>query len=189
MSKTVHSFVTHSIVLGSLFFGIIVAGSLSADAAAAQEGPIKIAVVNLDYIVSQSPAGKTLQQSLKGFEDEVVAEVKARTDRAKEIRQRLVDGANSLTEDKLTELNKQLEDATIDIRRYRDDKEREGQKMQQEGLREIEKQLEPIFEEVRAEGGYDLILNNVPGVVVMVGERAEITQKVLDKLNAKAGGS
>ena len=95
-------------------------------------------------------------------------------------------GLMSISE-KLAELNKQLEDATIDIRRYRDDKEREGQKMQADGLKEIEKQLEPIFEEVRNEGGYDLILNNVPGVVVMVGERAEITQKVLDKLNANAG--
>jgi Skp family chaperone for outer membrane proteins len=56
--------------------------------------------------------------------------------------------------------------------------------MQSEGLREIEKQLEPVFEKVRDEGGYDLILNRVPGVVVMAGQRVDITQKVIDRLNS-----
>lgn len=189
MSNIAQSLRTKPLLPGILTCTLLVSGLALVPVAEAQEAPIRIAVVNLDYIVSQSPAGKALQQSLKSFEDVVVAEVKAKTDKAKDIRQRMVDGANSLTEEKLAELNKQLEDATIDIRRYRDDKEREGQKMQADGLKEIEKQLEPIFEEVRNEGGYDLILNNVPGVVVMVGERAEITQKVLDKLSAKASGS
>ena len=152
--------------------------------ALAQEAPIKIAVVNLDYIVAQSSAGKGLQEKLTAFEKQVRAEVEARTEAARGLRQRLIEGANSLADDKLSEMQKQLEDATIDIRRYRDDKEREGQKMQQEGLKEIEKQLEPVFEKVREDGQYDLILNNVPGVVVMAGPRADITQKVLDTMNA-----
>lgn len=155
-----------------------------AGASTAQEAPIRIAVVNLDYVVAQSPAGKNLQEKLQGFEKEVRAEVEARTEAARSLRQRMIEGANTLAEDKLSEMQKQLEDATIDIRRYRDDKEREGQKMQQEGLQEIETQLEPVFEKVREEGKYDLILNNVPGVVVMAGPRADITQKVLDAMNS-----
>jgi Skp family chaperone for outer membrane proteins len=155
-----------------------------ANASLAQEAPIKIAVVNLDYIVAQSPAGRSLQDKLQSFEKEVRGEVEARTQAARALRQRLIEGANSLADDKLSEMQKELEDATISIRRYRDDKERQGQKMQQEGLKEIEKQLEPVFEKVRESGQYDLILNNVPGVVVMAGPRADITQKVLDALNA-----
>ena len=164
---------------------LVVSALLTAGLAGAQGATsINIAVVNLDYIVAQSSAGQALQQKLKAFEDEVRAEVEKKTNDARDLRQRMIDGSNTLAEDKLAEMQKQLEDASIDIRRYRDDKEREGQKMQQEGLLAIEKQLEPVFEKVREEGQYDLILNNVPGVVVMAGPRADITQKVLDAMNA-----
>jgi len=51
----------------------------------------------------------------------------------------------------------------------------------------IEKQLEPIFKKIQEENGYDLILNNVPGVVVMANENVDITQLVVDRMNAEAG--
>jgi Skp family chaperone for outer membrane proteins len=150
----------------------------------AQDGAIKIAVVDLEVIVAQSPAGKELEGRLDKFQQQVQAEIDAMNTKAKDIRQRLADGVNSLSEDKLAELQKQFEDEQIKMKRLRDDRTREGQKMQTEGLRDIEKQLEPIFKVVRDEGGYDLILNRVPGVVVMAGERVDITQKVIERLNA-----
>lgn len=153
--------------------------------ALAQDGPIKIAVVDLDVVVGQSPAGQALNTKLENFQKQVQAEMDTMTNRAKELRQRLADGVNSLSEDKLAELQKQFEDEGIKMKRLKDDKTREGQKMQSEGLRDIEKMLEPVFKQVRDEGGYDIILNKVPGVVVMAGERVDITQKVLDKLNGK----
>ncbi len=148
------------------------------------DGPIKIAVVDLDVVVAQSPAGKELNARLEKFQQQVQAEIDTMTNRAKELRQRLAEGVNSLSEDKLAELQKQFEDEGIKMKRLKDDKTREGQKMQNEGLREIEKQLEPIFKQVRDEGGYDIILNRVPGMVVMASERVDITQKVIDRLSA-----
>jgi Skp family chaperone for outer membrane proteins len=56
--------------------------------------------------------------------------------------------------------------------------------MQNEGLAEIEKLLGPVFEKVRAEGNYDLILNRVPGLVVMANPRIDITQQVIERLEA-----
>ncbi len=154
----------------------------------AQAAPIKLAVVDLDRIVALSTAGQELQGRLEKFQQDVQAEAEVMSNEAKEIRQRLVDGANSLTDEKLAELQKQLEDKTIAIRRLRDDKQREGQKIQTEGLREIERLLQPIFEKIRDEEGYDLIINNVPGVVVMANERVDITPKVVERLNAPSGG-
>lgn len=162
--------------------------AIGAGTSAGQEQPIKIAVVNLEYIVAQAPAGKDLQAKLGKFQEEIKAEAESKNAKAREIRQRIAEGANSLSEAKLAELQQEFEDAQIAIRRFQDDKQREGRKMQEEGLKDIEKQLEPVFKQVRDEGGYDLILNNVPGVVVMIGERIDITQKVIDQL-AAGGGS
>ena len=75
-----------------------------------------------------------------------------------------------------------------DVRRYTDDQQREGQRRQSEGLRAIEQQLEPVFEQLQAEMGYDVILNMVPGVVVMAGDRADITDEVIRRLEASSGG-
>lgn len=174
---------------GLLFALLAVAGGLISLPAVAQEAPIRIAVVDLEFVVAQSPGGRELQQNLAAFTEQVNAEVKSRRDAASGIRQRLADGANSLSAEKLSELQQELEDAQIAIKRYQDDKQREGQKMQAEGLRGIEQQLQPVFEQVRDERGYDLILNNVPGVVVMAGPRVDITQLVIDKLNAAAAAS
>ncbi len=175
--------------------GLVIAGALilvsafqAVPSASAQEKPIKIVVVDLERVVAQSAAGKVLQDRLAKFQEEVKTEGEGKAAAARDIRQRISEGANSLSEEKLTQLQKDYEDATIAIRRFQDDKQREGQKMQGEGLREIEKQLQPIFEAIRTEGGYDLIINNVPGVVVMANERVDITQEVIDRLNTAAAG-
>lgn len=155
-------------------------------AGAAQSAPIKVAVVNLDYIVANSSQGKALQARLVAFQQEVRAEGEKKSETARAIRQQIADGASSLSEDRLSELQKGFEDANIAIKRYQDDKQREGQKLQTEGLRKIEAELEPAFKAIRDEDGYDLILNNVPGSVVLASERIDITQKVIERLNAAA---
>jgi outer membrane protein len=154
----------------------------------AQETTIKIAVVDLERVVATSAAGQELGARLEQFQQQVQGEVDVLRNEAQAIRQRVAEGGDSLTEEKLAELQKEFEDKTIAIRRFRDDKQREGQKIQAEGLREIEKLLEPVFQKIRDEQGYDLIINNVPGVVVMANERVDITPQVIAALNAPAGG-
>lgn len=171
---------------GSTLALLALAAGVSATTAVAQEAPLRIAVVDLEFVVANSPAGKELQARLASFSDQVNAEVATRREAANAIRTQLAQGANSLSADRLTELQQDLEDAQIAIKRFQDDKQREGQKMQTDGLRGIELQLKPVFEAITAERGFDLILNNVPGVIVMAGPRADITPLVIEKLNAAA---
>ncbi|MEO1086143.1 MAG: OmpH family outer membrane protein [Acidobacteriota bacterium] len=156
---------------------------LASPAVFAQETALKIAVVDLEVVVASSQAGKDLAAKLRNLQETAGRQVETMQKEAVDLRQRIANGANSLSNDKLAEMQKEYEDKMIAIRRFTDDKQREGQKMQQDGLAEIEKQLEPVFEKVKADNGYDLILNRVPGVVVMASERADITKKVIDILN------
>ncbi|MEM1182341.1 MAG: OmpH family outer membrane protein [Acidobacteriota bacterium] len=149
----------------------------------AQETALKIAVVDLEVVVANSQAGRDLAGKLQGLQETAKSQVEAMQKEAVDLRQRIAGGANSLSDDKLAEMQKEYEDKMIAIRRFTDDKQREGQKMQQEGLAAIEKQLEPVFDKVRNDNGYDLILNRVPGVVVMASERVDITKQVIDVLN------
>ena len=73
----------------------------------------------------------------------------------------------------------------IQLRRLRDDKEKEGDAMRTAGLLGIEKGLKPIFDEIQAKENYDMILNYVPGVVIMASQRVNITEQVRTMLNAR----
>lgn len=161
---------------------------VSGGAAFAQETSIKIAVVDLERVVGLSQPGKDLNAKLQKFQEDVQSQGDKMAAEANELRQRMVEGGQSLSEEKLAEMQKELEDKAIAIRRFRDDKQREGQKMQTEGLREIERQLEPIFKAIQEENGYDLILNNVPGVVVMANEKVDITPLVVERINKPGTG-
>lgn len=166
---------------------ILVQGGLQAIAAqegtaAAQLTTLKIAVLDVERAVILSNPGKELNAKLEKFQQEVQAQVTQMNERANEIRKRAAEGGQTLTEDKLAELQTQFEDETIAIRRFREEKTREGEKMRNEGLRAIEQQLDPVFRAIRAELGYDLILNRA--VVVMASDALDITDEIINRLNA-----
>ncbi len=163
--------------------------AVAQEAPAAQDRPVRVAVVDLDLLVARSTAGQELRNKLAEFEKQAKAEGEKLAAEARDIRQLIADGANSLSEDRLAELQKDYEDKTIAIRRFQDDKQRQGQKMQDEGLKKIETDLRPIFDLVQEEGDYDLILNRVPGVVVMASERVDITARVLELYDAAVASS
>jgi len=142
----------------------------------------KIAVVDLERVVAFSPQGKALQEKLQNFQEKAKNEIDQMTAKAKDIQKRMQEGGASLSQEKLAELQRKLEDETINIRRFSDEKQREGQKLQQSGLKDIEAQLQPVMTRIQNQYGFDLILNNTPGIVVMASEKVDITQLVIDEL-------
>lgn len=175
-----------------LCFALLAAALLAPSAVVAQDtSALRIAVVDLDLLVAQSSAGKALQAKLRNFEQEIKTRLAQLEEERSRTRQLVTEGTNSLSEERLDELQKQFEDQTIEIQRYTKDKQREGQKMQQEGLRDIELKLEPVLDQLQAQGNYDLIFNRALGVVVMASDRVDITPRVLELLEASLaeGGS
>jgi len=160
-----------------------------AGAAMAQQAPLRIAVIDLDRLVAQSDVGKALQAKLENFQMQVQSEGTGLAEKARATKKLIDDGAISLSQDRLAELQAQYEDETIEVRRFTDKKQREGAKMRDDGLKEIEDKLQPVLDTVQADGNYDLILNRALGVVVMASERVDITDQVITAFNAaEAGG-
>ncbi len=149
--------------------------------AQAQDGSIKIAVVDIQVVVGQSTAGQELQQRLSQFQQAAQQELRQQAEAMQALGQQV---ASATDQAEAARLRKQYEDETLAAQRLRDDKQREGQKMQEEGLRAIEKEIAPIFEAVQASEGYDLILARTPGLTLMVSDRVDITQLVIDRYNA-----
>lgn len=151
--------------------------------AAVAHDEVKIAVVDLDYLVINSVQGKALAAQLAQFQSQVQAEAEALNQQAQKTRQQLTEHTATMNDSQRNELQQQYDALTTQIAGFRTDKMNEGQKMQQAGLQQIEKQLEPIFEQFQNENGYDLILNNVSGVVVMASDKVDITEQMIQLLN------
>jgi Skp family chaperone for outer membrane proteins len=161
-----------------------------AGAAVAQEAPIRIAVIDLDQLVARSVAGRDLQNKLEEFQQQVQTEGTALADRARATKKLMDDGAISLSQERLAELQAQFEDEGIKVRRFTEAKQREGGKMRDDGLQEIEKKLQPVLDKVQSDGNYDLILNKALGIVVMASDRVDITDAVIlafDEAEAAGG--
>lgn len=149
----------------------------------AQEEPIRIAVVNMEQVIAQSAAGSALNDKLKAFQEEAQAQIAEQQKTIQEMREKVTEATtNGEDQAQLINLQKQYEDATLQLRRFSDDKQREVQKIRAEGLNGIEKQFDPVFEAIQEEFKYDLILNQQPGVVLMVGDRVNITDMVIERL-------
>ncbi|CAM2009548.1 OmpH family outer membrane protein [Acanthopleuribacter pedis] len=143
----------------------------------------KIGVVDLDYAVLNSNAGKALQKKIDAFRSKITSEGQKMTDGAISVQKELQEKGASLSADKRNELVKQLDDIRVALKRFETDKSNEGKSMQAEGLAAIEKQLGPVLEKIQKEGDFDLILNRVDGLVLVSHKRVDLTQKVIDELN------
>lgn len=152
----------------------------------AQDSTPKIAVVDLDRVILLSPLGRDMQQKLQQLEQQTQEKLKTHAEKAQQIRQQA--NAEGVGEEEIRRLQQELEDQNIAGRRVRDDAERQAKKIQEEGLQKIQEQLRPVFETLRDTEGYDLIINNAPGVVVIASPSVDITQKVLSALDQSASG-
>jgi Skp family chaperone for outer membrane proteins len=171
-----------------LFVAILILG-LGSTLATSQETTLKIGVVDIEQVVAESPQGQELQTRLEAFQSEVQAQLDVMQEEARAIGRRIAEGTNTLSQDRITQLEKEYEDAGIAIRRYRDDKQREGQKMQEEGLKVIEQVLKPVFEQARSEMGLDIIFNRVPGVIILTSDKVDITPAMIERVAAVAGAT
>ncbi len=159
----------------------VAAGVLAAGPALAQS---KIAVVEVERLLQESARGRIAVQELTRLRDEKQAELAADQEKLAALQKQYGDGRLTLAEDRLAELEKELEDMTIDLRRAQDDANREMQKMQTERFGEIEQAVLPIIAEVGREFGYTAIFNKFQGGLLFAAEAADITNLIIERYNA-----
>ena len=144
----------------------------------------KVAVINVVQLLEESDAGRQGIEALKALQQQKTEEGNALTAEAKELRSKITEGQFSLAQEKLAELNKQLEDKAIELKRFNDDANRELQKSQERMLVEIQGKVMPIINAVGREGGYTMIFNKFESGLVYADEAIDITAEVMTRLNS-----
>jgi len=154
-----------------------------------QTAGLHIAVIDSDRIVAESARGKEILGRLKQVQDAKVAEGRQLQAEIEELQARLEEGQLSLAPERLGELNKQLEDKVISIRRFQDDAERELGKMQEEQLAVVERSVLQIIDEFGREQNYTFIFNKFRSGLVFASPSVDVTDEIIRRLDAAAAGS
>jgi outer membrane protein len=151
--------------------------------------PLKIGVIDPERIVAESGRGKQAQERLIGERDKRLAEGNRMRQEIADLQKRMNDGRLSLGQDKLKQLNDEIEEKTIALQRYGENAQREMQKLEQEIMDPIEGQILQVINQVAAEQGFTVIFKKFQSGLVYVDESVDLSPVVIQRFDAASGGA
>jgi outer membrane protein len=152
----------------------------------APEAPkLGFAVIDVNVLVQDSAAGKEAMARLKRAQDEKITQRKKLADEAEALQTQLEAQRVTLADSKVQDLQKQIEDKGIALKRFDDDAQQQLQEMQKKELDGLEKQIMPIIQEVGREMKLQMIFNKFQSGLVYADEATDITDMVLRRFNTR----
>jgi len=142
----------------------------------------RIGVVDADVVIQKSAKGKAFfedyQAFVKGKDDEIKGLIEGYQEKQKEYQAKQA----SLSEEKAKDMALELQRLQTDIKRKREDAERESQLRLNEGLDRFRRELAPLIRQIAQELGLDLVLNFGPNSnMVYFSDKINITEAVIKK--------
>jgi outer membrane protein len=142
-----------------------------------------IAVIDVQRVVTESDPGKEAIQKLKVISDAKVAEGQAIQQNIAALQEQFNKQRFTVSEERLAEMNKELEDGSIAIRRFEDDAKRELEEARRRELGGLEQRILPIINQIGQERGITLIFNKFQSGLVYADEAVDITDDVIRQFN------
>ncbi len=168
--------------------GLVAGLAVGVMAPAAAQSVIKVAVIDVNRIMTDSQRGKAVLAGIEKMQSERTAQLKAMNEELTEMQKRFQEGRLSLAEDKLAELQGQIEEKDRLFKRAREDAERDIQKRRADEIERVETAVFPIINTLGKEGGYTLIFNKFQSGLVYAEDTVDITNEVIKRLDAAAAG-
>jgi len=165
----------------SLLVGCVVIVLSLALPAAAQE--LSIAVIDVQRVVTESDPGKQALQKLKELQDGKIDEGRALQQTLAGLQEQMAKQRFTLSEERLAEMNKQLEDGQIALQRFQDDAERELDEARRRELGGLEGRIIPVINQVGTERGFTVIFNKFQSGLVYADDSVDITDEVIRRFN------
>ena len=143
----------------------------------------KVAVIDVQRVVAESDPGKQAIQKLKAVQDAKIQEGQAMQQELATLRDQVNKQRFTVSEERLAEMTKEIEDKTISIRRFEDDAKRELDDARRRELGGLEEQILPIINQIGQDRGITLIFNKFQSGLVYADEAVDITDEVIRQFN------
>jgi len=161
----------------------ILAVVLLAAAIPASAQTLNIAVIDVQRVVTESDPGKEALQKLKELQDAKIDQGRAMQQELATMQEQINKQQFTLSDEKLGELRKTIEDKGIEMQRFQDDAERELDEARRRELGGLEGRIIPVINQIGAERGYTLIFNKFQSGLVYADDAVDITDDVILHFN------
>ena len=158
--------------------------ALAATPMFAQGAPSRVAVIDVQKVLQSSTAGKQAYDRLKKMQEDRIAKAKKMDDEIAALDNDINSKKLSLSEDKLTDMQKQLSDKKIAMQRYAQDADREVGEARDKALLELENKIKPVIDQMGKEMGLAAIFNKFESGLVYASDAIDITDTVITRFNA-----
>jgi len=166
----------------------IVAAALAAPMFA-QSAPNRVAVIDVQRVLTTSTAGKAAYEKLKKMQDDRITRAQKMDEEIRNLDTEINTKKLSLSEDKLTDLQKQLSDKKISMQRYAQDADREVGEARDRELQALEAKIKPVIDAIGKEMGLAVIFNKFESGLVYASEAIDITEPVIKRFNDATGAA
>ena len=165
------------------FFALILFVFVINPVMAQQANQPNIVVVDVDKIVNVSSAGKSIQNQLKVKREAFQKEFSAREDNLLQAQKTLIEQKETMSPEDFMAKRKDFEKQLLDTRSLFQKRRNSLDKGLGNALSELRKNIIQVTAEVADENNYEIVVTR--DSVVIVQKELDITETVLNSLNAK----
>lgn len=172
---------------------VVVALSLAATpltTALAQEAPLRVAVVDVQRVLTDTEAGRQRMAGMESLQKELQDQGERLQREIVDLRTRITDLEGSQGDaSEIARLREESERKTTELREFGERATRDLRQRQETVLREIEQIVMPVIEAIGQEGRYTLVFRKFESGFVYVAPEVDITDQVIARVDAGAGSA
>lgn len=147
------------------------------------ESGIKISVINIDFIIRNGLAFKSIREQIGKFREVFQGQIQKEEETLRTANQELDSQKTILSTEAFTDKRREFEKQLVEVQRQVQLRKGNLERVQEDAIGQIQKVLNEIVTAMANEQGISLILRQ--DQVVMAGPKLQITQQVLDRLDAQ----
>ena len=148
--------------------------------------PARVAVIDVQKVLTTSTAGKAAYDRLKKLQDDRVTKMQKMDEEVKGLANDLSTKKLSLSEEKQAEMAKQITDKQTAMQRFAQDADRDIGEARDRSLAELEQRIKPVIDKIGKEMGLAVIFNKFESGLVYASDAIDITDSVIKQFNEGA---
>lgn len=150
----------------------------------AQPAPSRIAVIDVNRVLTQSTAGKAATTKLKQLQDARLSRAKVLDEELRKLTSQLTAANAGLTATRRAELDRQIAEKRLGMQRFAEDADKEIGTARDRELQALETRIKPVVDVVGKEMALAAIFNKFESGLVYVNDALDITDTVITRFNA-----
>ena len=163
----------------AMVLALVPAGRALAQAPAA----FKVGVFDANRVSEETEEGKRISAKLAAFGEKKKAELAAKEKEVAELRQQLDSQGLSLSPDKQTQMQKDIQKKSLELQQAQEGARNEFQIEVSDAQNKFQEQLVRVLNQFGRDEGFSLIIERTTGGIAFAAEALDVTTAIVDKFN------